>query len=328
VSAIRLALRRAAQRREPATVLAVLRIALGLCLLWTLALMLGGSAVDVLWRSPSNGGLLPVQRSHWLFWLLPSDEGSALWLLFTVTGIGALAATLGLGGRVVLLVTQQCFVALRSLNPEVQGGYDTLLATGFLLLGCSGCTQTLAVDCWLRQRTWTSAKLCFAWPRYALIVQLLLMYCLSGLQKLGLPWTPLGDYSALYYVLTDPTWIRVDWGDLRAFSLPLAVGTAITWHWEQLSPLLLLHYYYRATPEHAGWLRRTCLRFDARLPFALTGFALHLGILALLDVGPFSLVALCYYVCLWSPAEWRALLSNFSFRTLRAATGLPAHLRR
>jgi hypothetical protein len=314
MSGLGLALRRAAARREPATALAALRIALGLCLMATLALSLRGRALDVLWLSPSHGGMLPLSREHWIHALLPDDEGRAMHALFWLTSAGALMSTLGLGGRVMLLATQQCLVAWTGANPDVHGGADTLLAVGFLLLACSACASTLSLDCWLAHRRWTHSRLCFAWPRYAFIVQLLFMYGSTGLQKLGLPWTPLGGYSALYYVLSDPTWIRWDFGELRPYRLVLALATALTWHWEQFAPLLFVYYYYRATKELPGRLRRWCLRHDPRTPFAIVGGALHLGIFALLDVGLFSLLALSYYISLWSPADWREHLRRVGHR--------------
>ena len=48
---------------------------------------------------------------------------------------------------------------------------------------------------------------------------------------------------------------------------------------------------------------------------------MHLGILVLLDVGPFSLVSLAYYVCLWSPA---ALERTFSALVSRVRSRLHA----
>jgi hypothetical protein len=290
--------------------MAVLRIALGLCLLWTLLLSDFGGVRDVLWASPQRGGLLPLSREHWLYWLLPSDESLALRLLFGLATVGAVASTLGAGGRGALLLTQQFAVALSQTNVDIKGGYDTLLAVGFLLLACSRCTSTLSLDCWLRHRRWTDTSLHFAWPRYALIVQLLLMYGFTGVQKLGLPWTPMGGYSALHYVLSDPTWIRWDLGDLRPWRVGLAFATAVTWHWEQFAPLLFVYYYYRATQDLPGRIRAWCLRHDPRLAFAVVGMGLHVGILALLDVGPFSLVALSYYIALWSPEQWQTLLGR------------------
>jgi hypothetical protein len=143
-----------------------------------------------------------------------------------------------------------------------------------------------------------------AWPRYLFIAQLLVVYGFTGWQKVALSWTPLGGYSALYWVLQDPNWQRADWSALAAWLYPLTqLATALTWHWEQLAPLLLLVYYFRATRDRPGRLRALCNRRDLRLPFALVGVGLHVGIGCLMQLGPFSWIALAYYIALWHPAE-------------------------
>jgi hypothetical protein len=130
------------------------------------------------------------------------------------------------------------------------------------------------------------------------------MYTLTGLQKSALVWTPAGGYSALYWVMQDPTWMRFD-GAFAAWISPLLrVATAVTWHWEQLSILLLLWFYYRRTKEKGGRIRNWVLKRDWRIGWALIGVMLHAGILLLMNVGPFSWVSLSFYVLLWRPSEW------------------------
>jgi hypothetical protein len=142
-----------------------------------------------------------------------------------------------------------------------------------------------------------------AWPRHLLIFQILFVYTATGLQKTSILWTPAGEYAALYYVLQDPTWTRFD-GELFATLYPVTqLATAVTWHWEQLSLGLLLYYYFRQTRDRPGRLRRWFLRWDLRVAWVAIGIALHIGILVLLSVGPFSLVAMAYYVTLFSPDE-------------------------
>src|SRR5690606_28372158 len=139
-----------------------------------------------------------------------------------------------------------------------------------------------------------------AWPRAVLVFQLLLMYTMTGVQKVGHSWTPMGGYTALHYVLNDPTWLRWDLGSWPWLLGPvLRVSTAITWHWEQLSLLLLLHWFFRwRVTDSPSWLGRVFVRWDLRYPWAAIGVVLHVGILVFFDVGPFSLVSLAYYVCL------------------------------
>jgi hypothetical protein len=85
-----------------------------------------------------------------------------------------------------------------------------------------------------------------------------------------------------------------------------------------LSPLLLLALWYRRTRARPGRLRRLANRFDARKAFVAIGIALHVGILSLLEVGPFSLISVAYYLCLLRPEEARRLVLRLTRRELRA----------
>jgi hypothetical protein len=127
------------------------------------------------------------------------------------------------------------------------------------------------------------------------------------MHKVSGTWTPAGGFSALYYILQEPTWQRWDLSWL-AWVYPLTqLGTATTWIWEITSPLLLLVLWYRRTRSLPGRLRSLCNRLPLRGLWVIIGLAVHLGILVLMDVGPFSPIALSYYVCLFTPAEWRRL---------------------
>ncbi|HVZ31694.1 MAG TPA: hypothetical protein VG963_04665, partial [Polyangiaceae bacterium] len=215
---------------------------------------------------------------------------------------------IGLGGRWPLFATLQAYLGLTSLNPTASGGFDNLLTIALWLLFLSGCNATLSLDARRKEGSWFSERSVAAWPRYVLILQLIVMYTATGLQKVSLSWTPMGGYTALYYVLRDPTWLRSE-QVAQGVPLPLLrLGTALTWHWEQLSCLLLAVFYFRATRRRPGRLRAAFNRWDLRLPWAAIGISLHLGILILIDVGPFSFVSLAYYVNLFAPEEIEAHL--------------------
>jgi hypothetical protein len=192
---------------------------------------------------------------------------------------------------------------LITINPLASGGYDVLMTNAFWVLFLGEPNATLSLNARWRHGQYTSDRLVSAWPRYALIFQLLLMYSLTGLQKTALVWTPAGGYTALYWITQDPTWMRFDGGFAAWLTPILRVGTAITWHWEQLSIALLLWYYARYTAERGGRLRGWVLRWDWRIGWTLVGFMLHMGILLLVNVGPFSWVTLSFYFLMWRPAE-------------------------
>src|SRR5262249_28786068 len=131
------------------------------------------------------------------------------------------------------------------------------------------------------------------------------VYTMAGVQKLSPIWTPLGDYSAIYWVLQSPNWRRFDmrW---TAWIYPLTqVATALTWFWEVSAPALLLVFYFRRTRDRPGRLRRLFNARDLRLVYAGFGVVVHTSIFVLMDVGPFSFIALAFYFLLWSPREWR-----------------------
>ncbi len=297
---------RLCSRREDGTSLALLRIFIGLVGLYSLSSVAAASLLDVLWAGEQHGGFVHRSGTHWLWKLLSSGPPTPneLWAVWTGATGGFALMTAGLGGRWPLLVAQQCYVALTGLNGDASGGYDSLIAIGVVVLCFSDCNSTLSVDCWRRSGKWSSTRRVTAWPRYLLAAQLLVMYCATGFQKIGPSWTPMGGYTALHYVLIDPTWTRFDSEWVPVVTPLLRVGTAVTWHWEQASIVMLLVLYFRAT-RGSGRVRRWLTRFDLRIAWAVVGVALHVGILALLNVGPFSWISLAYYVALWSGGELR-----------------------
>jgi hypothetical protein len=264
--------------------------------------------IDVTWVDAAHGGMLSLGSGNWLVSLLGGPTPAVVWGLFGAGVAGAGLSLIGLGGRWPLLATLQAYLGSSSLNPTASGGFDNLLTIALWLLFLSGCNATLSVDAWRREGTWFSERSVAAWPRYLLILQLIVMYTATGLQKVSLSWTPMGGYTALYYVLHDPTWLRSEQVAQRVPLALLRVGTALTWHWEQLTCLLLAVFYFRATRARPGRLRAAFNRWDLRLPWAAIGISLHLGILILIDVGPFSFVSLAYYVNLFTPEELEAQL--------------------
>lgn len=305
-------------RQEHATTLALFRVLVSTIVLGSLLSAAAAGVIDVTWVDAAHGGMLSLGSGNWLVSALGGPTPAVVWSLFGAGVIGASLSLIGLGGRWPLLATLQAYLGLTSLNPTASGGFDNLLTIALWLLFLSGCNATLSVDSRLQEGTWLSERCVAAWPRYVLILQLIVMYTATGLQKVSLSWTPMGGYTALYYVLHDPTWLR---SEQLAQSVPLPllrVGTAVTWHWEQLTCLLLVVFYFRATRQRPGRLRAAFNRWDLRLPWACIGLSLHLGILMLIDVGPFSFVSLAYYVNLFAPGEVEAQLFGRLSATWRA----------
>lgn len=318
-SGLNVLLQKVVTRRERGTTLALFRILLASTTLLSLWILRNEDVFRAIWFTEAAGGLTELKSSHWIFGFLGGFSAHSTTTVYHLCWVSALLSIVGFGGGASVLVCQQCYVALRSLNDNASGGYDSLITVGLLLAAVGQPTTTLSLDCRLLRGAWTSGVRVPAWPRALVVFQLLLMYTLTGIQKIGHSWTPFGGYTAMHYVLNDPTWLRKDLGGL-AWSLDFVarIATFVTWHWEQLSFLLLFHWYYRYGNHAVGhWFAKSFRRWDLRVPWAITGVIMHLGILALLDVGPFSLVSLAYYVCLWGPSTIEDTFSALSARCAR-----------
>jgi hypothetical protein len=145
----------------------------------------------------------------------------------------------------------------------------------------------------------------FAFGRYLVIFQLLLMYWTTGLQKVSAFWMPGGDFSALYYIFQQPSWHRFDMSWIAQFYWLTQVGTAVSWFWEVSAPLWLLALWYESTKERGGRLRDLFCRWRIKWVYFAVGVFFHVLVLAVMEIGPFSLVSVAFYTCLLSPAEWQ-----------------------
>lgn len=313
-------------RREPAHGLALFRIAVGLCMLYSILSMAAAGLDRVLWVDVADGGMLHLGAgNHWLLRALGGPRAEVVGALVPAGALLAVMVTVGLGGRLTLLVAGQLYQAIIQTNPTINGGYDHLIGNALWLLFLAGATATLSLDARLGYGRWRREVAIAAWPRYLAIFQILTVYTTTGLSKLGVPWTPVGGFSALYWVYQEPTWRRFDmtWLAEAPAVVALQLATALTWIWEISAILLLLFYFYRATPARPGRLRALCQRRDLRLGFVAIGVAVHLGILLTLNVGPFSWISLAYYICLFQPDELRALAGRPRPRPLQATPERP-----
>jgi hypothetical protein len=291
-------------RCEPADALACFRILTGLAALQTIGSVIWADMVELLWFDESAGGMLRIYTDSWRVAVLGGPTPAVAWSLAIAALVGSLAVTLGCGGRVAPLLTGQVLLALRDLN-DWQGSYALITLNALWLLVLSRSTATLSVDCRLRTGQWTSDEPVPAWPKLLVVFQVAVIYFGNGLAKISAHWVPGGDLSAIYYILQQPTWQRIDmlW---VAWVYPLTqIATATTWFFELSWPLVLVALWLRRTGDRTTRLRRLAHRFDLRKLYLAVGLALH-GFIALsLDVGPFLLATMAFYPCLFAADELR-----------------------
>jgi len=301
---------------EPGTTLALFRIAVACVVFGSLTATVFADVVDVVWVEKAHGGLNKIRRVP--FWI--EVFGGA-----TPTVVHGMLATcmtslalvgVGFQSRLFALIAGQSYMSLYRLNPWAHGAYDMVITNALFILVLADASRTLSVDCKRRTGRWTSDDEVSVWPRGLVMLNLALMYGTTGIQKVSVYWTPAGGYSALFYVLQQPSWhnFSMDW--IAPYYFFTQVGTFVTWWWEVSTPVLLgAAFFVRLFPTPLGdgrpgrvrrattWLLQR--HVDLRVVFAVTGVAMHGIIILCMSVGPFSYISMSLYICLFSADEWR-----------------------
>lgn len=300
--------------REGGQSLAAVRLGAGVAVWSTLLPIAVTDMVPLLWLDLNHGGYRNLAKVPWRVALLGGQTPTVVWGLVIAGILAGACLAIGLRSRLAALVAGQAIIAVTWLNGHAGGSHDALITNLLWLLVLADAGATLSVDCRLRTGRWTSDRQVAAWPRWLLVVQLVLMYASTGSQKLSAHWVPGGNLSALYYILQQPTWQRVDMRWLAPYFPLTQALTGASWLFEVTSPLLLVWFWARRSP--AGPLRRLLLRLRWRGLFACVGIGMHLGIWMAMEVGPFTWISLAFYPALAHPDEWRR-----AFSWLRQALG-------
>lgn len=256
-------------RREPPTVLAIIRIAVAVVLLADLAQIAWLGLVDDMWTPP-----LAISDVVWAYWLFAA-------MLICVA--------IGLFTRVACVGAVYASVVLAHALPGGDRAIDQILRLALCILALSQSHARWSVDAWLRRRL----KRPFpaevpAWPRYLLMLQLLWIYFSGGTSKGAGAWTPDGGCRALALVLSNPHIARFD-PSWVTHVVPLTrVATFVTLCWEFSAPLYLLLHYYAKTADRPGKLRAFCNRYKLRYVWLAVGLCFSLGILIFLRIGIFQ----------------------------------------
>lgn len=285
--------------REDGAAIAFVRVAVGLTvLLLVLPFVLTDAGHDIVAFAFSDdevGGYRGMIGTPGIRFFGGPRPEVALGLL-SAAAVGAAFMVLGLFGRLPILVVAVCTHIVFSQNSDVSGGGDALLGNALFLLLLANCTWTFSLDCLVRTGRLVDATPIAAWPRKLVLVQLAVVYTVTGVQKLvSSAWTPLDGFSALYQILQSPQWSRDP--DLIVVTdgwlvVPMALLSFVTIVWEVFFFVVLIQ-------------RRT------RWIFAVTGVAMHVGILLLMEVGVFSWLSMSFYPAMFS-AGCAALLARLT----------------
>lgn len=301
-------------RTESPRTLAVVRILVALVLLYDFWKVYDLGLVVTLWGVPEVGGLGPVMTRDpvpEIYQWLPPTAATA-WASWAVM-VGALLCLLvgfltPVAGLVALLVSAQHAWIL----PLGDRGIDLMLRNVLLLLALSGCGRVWSVDA----KLFGEKAEIPAWPRYVLVIQLLVMYFAAGIQKTSVTWWPLGGYSALYLILQDPSiaaW-KFHWLD-RVYPLT-QLAAAATMVFELGAGAMILAWWYRDTRTRPGRLRALFNRLELHKLWLVVGVLLHIGIAGTMSLGIFPYAMLAMYPAFFHPDELP--------RWLRASPGVVA----
>ncbi len=293
--------------REAPTVLALIRIGVGLALVWDVATMAALGLVPVLWAPVEAGGLPAVLQRPTVpefYRLMPATAGSA-WLLWSGLLGAGVALTLGVRTRTAALIWVLLSAQSGLIAPLADRGIDQMLRNVALILACSSAGRVWSWQAWRETGSWRGdpSLQTPAWPRHLIVLQLVVCYFVAGLNKTALSWSPAGDFSALFVVLSDPTMVSRDLTGLPGFYLLTQLGTATTMAFELSAPVVVWAFWHRYTRDRPGRLRRWSLRWRPHLWWAAVGVLVHLGIAATMALGMFPYGMLALYPAFLHPDD-------------------------
>ncbi|MDP2345346.1 MAG: HTTM domain-containing protein [Deltaproteobacteria bacterium] len=285
---------------EDATPLALSRIVIGTTLFChCVVLLLTGTTTTVLVHM-DHGGLNDVAWAS--SWATPA----AAIALTLVTAACALFVAVGLFTRAALVGAWVGIRVISALSHFSHGGSDALFIDVLFVLMISGCGNALSIDAWRKQKT-TTTTTTLRLPRLLLVFQLGLLYFFGGLQKVSYGWVPGGDASALWFALHQPQWTRFD-GFPPGWTYPITqAATTSAWLFEVAFPIVVLAVLLDEVGSTSK-LARVLRRLRVPTLFLVFGALMHVGIEALLEVGPYLPVTLSMYPAVLGPVVCARLL--------------------
>lgn len=264
-------------RREPATALALVRIAASVVLLADYLWVAKLGMVHALWSRPFVGY---------------ASADAVMWYGVVVAALACTA--IGAATPLACIAFAYASAQLATAAPDGESGSDVLMRIVFPILALSRCNARWSVDAWVMRKLGRPfADEVPAWPRYLLMLQLVWVYFSGGQNKSSAAWGPHGGFTALAYSLLDPSAGRLPVGFVVALYPVWRVATALTMAFELGAPLYLVAYA-------KNWRR-------VRWAWIALGVSFELGIAAGLKLGSFPYAMLALFPVLLRPEELAAV---------------------
>ncbi|HEY4179409.1 MAG TPA: HTTM domain-containing protein [Kofleriaceae bacterium] len=290
-------------RREPVTAMALVRIFVGVCLVWDVANSyhggIHGGIIDGVFSTTSG---YARHNDGWSN-ILGADPGP---LLVHISMVMSLCILFGVATPVALV--GYAFVAsqLADIAPYTDHGVFPLLRIACVLLAFGRAGNRWSVDAFVAARIGKPlATVVPAWPRYLLMAQLVWVYASGGQNKSSSVWGPFGGFRAIENIVSDPSVARFAPGWVAPFTIISRMATAATITFEVCAPVYLIAYYFAATPDGTNWrrARRVFALLRLRWIWILLGLSFHIGIAVTLHLGIFPWGMLALYPVLLRPEE-------------------------
>jgi hypothetical protein len=163
-----------------------------------------------------------------------------------------------------------------------------------------------------------------AWPRYLIVVQIVLMYFTAGVQKYGQHWWPWGGWSALYVILQDWAVASRPFGWLRdqPWYALTQLSTLVTMVFQWSYPVVLVHYF--PPPGEPGRFRRWFERRRMHWAWIVIGAWFHVALALTMELGIFPWGMLALYWAFLHPEELPGFLRASPARTRGTSAGSAA----
>jgi hypothetical protein len=303
-------------RREVPDLQALIRAGVGFVLLADFLTTYRLGLVIPLMAGPDGGGLVSVSGQEWARWV-GTDERAA-WLLWAGLTASAFTLTIGLSTRASAFLLMVLSAQWALLLPDGDRAIDMLLRNVLLVLALSSAGRTWSVDAWVRTGSLRGdGEPVPAWPRYVIVLQIVLMYFTAGVQKYGQHWWPWGGWSALFVILQDWAVASRPFGWLRdpPWYALTQLSTFVTMIFQWSYPVVLAHYFPPAGPP--GRFRRVFARYRLHWAWIAVGAWFHLALAATMELGIFPWGMLALYPAFLHPDELpRWLRASSAGRTI------------